>query len=240
MSNVLIFAGFFAFVGVFIALAIAAEKRRAQRQREACEAAGVSIRHGLGLKDEDAARYFFDRTGLMRELRTGAKGVGFAGVARAGDREVVLVEHSYTSGSGKSQHTVRHAIVSVAAPGRWPDLRITPEGIFRKLAELVGMKDIQLENPAFNDRWRVKTADEDFAVVLISPEMQAWLAEWPREYWVTIGEGAISVVASGHITPARLPVMIRLVTELADLIPPELEMWGVEEADSGQGAGNSA
>lgn len=229
MTNVLVFVGFFAFVGLFITFAIVSEKRRKQRQREACIAAGVDIRHGLGVKDDDAARAFFDRTGLMRELRTGEKGVQFAGVVRTNEREVTLIEHSYTSGSGKNQSTVRHAIAAVPAPATWPELRVVPEGIFRKLAELMGQKDVQLENQAFNERWRVKTTDEDFAVVLLSPEMQGWLAEWPREYRVMIGGGAIAIVSSGQLTPTRLPVMIRLVNEVADLIPPELELWGVEE-----------
>lgn len=229
MKDILIFAGFFAFLAVFITFAILSEKKRVRRLREACEAAGVRILHGAGLKDEQAAAAFFDRIGLMRDLRTGDKGVRFAGQLRADGQEITLLEHSYTSGSGKNQSTVRHAIAAVEAPAHWPELRITPEGVFRKLAELVGQKDIQLENEEFNRRWRVKTADEDFAIVLLTPQVQARLMEWPKEYRAVIGGGAIAVVASGYITAARLQQMPGLVTGLAALIPSELELWGLDD-----------
>lgn len=228
MKDVLVFVGFFAFVAVFITLVILAEKKRQRRLREACEAAGVTIVHGAGVKDKDAAARLFAFAGLMRELRTGAKGVSFAGLARAGEREVTFIEHSYTTGSGKSQRTVRHSLAAIPAPPQWPELRISPEGIFRKLAELVGQKDVQLENPEFNDRWRVKTADEDFAIVLLSPEVQARMMEWPKEYWAAIGGGAIAIVTGGHLTAERLTLMLRLVTELGGLIPPEVAMWGLD------------
>lgn len=225
MTDVLVFAGFFAFVGIFITVAIRSEKKRKAKLLAAIQAADFRLLHSPDKPDKAVAEALFGRVGLMRGLRTGGVGVCFAADKSINGREVLVLEHTYTSGSGDNKSSVRHVLAAVEAPVGWPEMTLTPEGPLRRLAEFAGHKDIQLEDAAFNARWRIKGSDEEFATVLLSPEIQAWLAAWPKDYWLAVGHGAVVVAARGYLTAAKLPEMIRLITELMAMIPPEMEMW---------------
>lgn len=221
---------FFAFVAVVITLAVKSQRRRNRELLQASEQAGVEVVHASGVKNRMAAEQAFSRVGTLRKLPGGARNVRFAGSVHAGDREITIVEHSYTVSTGKSHHVVYNSIAAVDGPAAWPDLRLTSENFLHKIADMVGHKDIRVESEEFNKRWRVKGKDEEFATVLLTPKIQETLTAWPRGYWLAIGGGAIAVVMHGSLNAERLNAMIRMVTELADLIPPEMEMWGEGES----------
>lgn len=225
LSDVVVFTGFFAFVGLFIAYAITSEKKRQAKLLEAVSELGLHVMHSPAHLDRAAAENAFGRLGLMRALRKGGSGVRFAASGAAQGRELTLVEHGYTSGSGDSKTTIRHAIAATPCPVAWPELRLTSESRLRKLAEWAGAKDIEVEDPAFNARWKVRCTDPEFAVVLLTPEVQRELAAWPRHLWIEIGHGAVTVAARGYLTADRARELAAVITGLTALIPRELEVW---------------
>lgn len=219
-------------VAVIIASTIAERKKRRQIE-QALDAAGIEILHAPGRKNPAAAARAFERLGPLRNLSRGAKAVQFAGLAREGGREICIVQHAYTVSTGKSQHTVYHAMAAVPCPPAWPELRLKPEHFLHKLADWIGHTDIKVESETFNQRWRVTGRDPEFATVLLTPQIQARLTDWPKGYWAAIGQGAIVVALNARLKPAQIPTIIGLAAELAEMIPPELDVWGIDEVRAG-------
>lgn len=84
-------------------------------------------------------------------------------------------QYEYTTGSGKNRTTWRYSCALVATPFHAPHLRIAPEGFFSAIGRLVGLRDIEVESPQFNERYRVRCDDERFAITLLDPPMIAWM-----------------------------------------------------------------
>lgn len=86
--------------------------------------------------------------------------------------------YKITSGSGKSQSTTTYhfSYLIVDLPfGQIPDLLIRPEGIFDKMAGVLGFADINFESAEFSRRFFVKSTDKRFAYDVIHPRMMEFL-----------------------------------------------------------------
>lgn len=180
---------------------------------------------------------------LGKFLRSGAKNVnwyaegtlpGVSGFAR--DLPVRLIEHSYTIHTGKSNHTVYHTAAVVDAPGAWPAVTLTPETMFSKIGKALGMKDIEVEDPAFNKMWKVASTDENFALALLTPEVQKSLIASVKalgsENWVA-GQGVFSLVLARQLKPEAIPLMLeRMASVVASLDSVLVEQMG-QQIESG-------
>lgn len=84
-------------------------------------------------------------------------------------------QYRYTTGSGKNKQTHRMSCVLVQVPFTAPHLKIGPEVFWAAIGKMVGVRDIEVESPAFNERYRVACADERFAITLLDQEMIGWM-----------------------------------------------------------------
>jgi hypothetical protein len=84
-------------------------------------------------------------------------------------------QYQYTVSSGKNSTTYRFSCALVATPFHAPHLRIGTEGFFSALGRMVGLRDIEVESPQFNERYRVRCDDERFAITLLDPAMIGWM-----------------------------------------------------------------
>jgi hypothetical protein len=84
-------------------------------------------------------------------------------------------QYRYTTGSGKNKQTHHRSCVLVQVPFTSPHLTIGPEGFWSSVGKMVGVRDIEVESPQFNERYRVACADERFAITLLDHEMIAWM-----------------------------------------------------------------
>lgn len=211
--------GFITFaVAVAIFASISAKKRRAK-------IALILGQQGYAVLQDPKDPGHMDAFGLLGPfmgLQRGAAGIRWS--ARGGD--VTLVEHYYTTGGGKSTQHHYHTIAAVACPTTWPTLSIEPGGLLGKLAELFGAKDIKVENEAFNKRWRVKCPHEDFALLVLTPEIQQWFMSLPEGVGVRIGSGAAAVFKRRVLKPEELAGFAQLAPRLAAMIPPEIAQYG--------------
>ncbi len=155
----------------------------------------------------------------------GASGIQWAAHGTVRGTAVHLAEHMYMQSHGKGAHPVHHTAAAVACPAHWPPLSLTREHWGHALADLVGMSDLQLDDAAFNKRWRLKCDDADFALLLLSPEAQAWLAAAPKsEAWHLAG-GQLVCVWHGTVTGEAVATLAARPLELLALVPPELAAW---------------
>lgn len=167
----------------------------------------------------------FNQIGPLTRLTRGAAGVNWHAQGQIGDRPVTLVEHRYSVGSGKNRRTVYHTIAATPCPPSWPTLSVTGEHFFHRVAEFFGSHDIKVEDQEFNSRWRVKSDREDFAVLVLTPEVQRFLSGLTDGTWLEIGRGAICLVRRSQLNGEKACRLVQTTTALAGLLPPELEAW---------------
>lgn len=140
------------------------EHRRKQLAAQVAAAAGL-------IYDADAKRpgpIDFDLFNKGRSRRTRY-------VMRRPQSDEAVFRYQYTTGSGKNSHTYHFTCALIAVPFRAPHLTIGPEGFWSNLGRFVGIRDIEIESPQFNDRYRVSSEDERFAVTLLDHQMIAWM-----------------------------------------------------------------
>jgi hypothetical protein len=82
-----------------------------------------------------------------------------------------------TTETYEQDHWRRYLIVELNAS--FPSLAIRREGLFDKLAALVGFDDINFESEAFSRRYHCKSDRRDFAYAVIHPQMMQWLMDQP-------------------------------------------------------------
>lgn len=205
-----------------VAVAIVSEKRRRHAILEAFAAAGFT--HTPKPTDDEKAEAF-SMLGTMRALRTGPSGVQWIARGDSSGLSVTLVEHVYTTGSGKNRTTHYHAIAAAPCPRSWPRVEISEEHLFDKIAQMFGRGDFNVESEEFNKRFKVKTESDDFALLLLNPEVQAWCLALPRRTAVSIGDGAICVVRKARLSAKEVSEFAGAPAALLGLLPESMEHW---------------
>ena len=81
-----------------------------------------------------------------------------------------------STGKGTSTRTYRFSYLIIHLPYRSvPDLLIRREGLFDKLAGVLGFDDIDFESAEFSRKFHVKGADKRFAYDVVHPRMMEFL-----------------------------------------------------------------
>jgi hypothetical protein len=75
----------------------------------------------------------------------------------------------------RSRSYRRFSGVVIEVPAAFPHLTMAREGLFTRLADHLGMEDIEFESPEFNRRYNVKAGERRFAYELIDGRMLEWL-----------------------------------------------------------------
>ncbi len=170
-----------------------------------------------------------DAYSLMRMSITRAeRGVRMIARGIIRDRDTTLIEHVHVVSTGKSAHAVYWTFAIIACPEHWPRLILSEEHLGDKIMKLFGKdrSDVQTESKAFDDRWRVECPDQNFALLVLSPEVQAWANTLPRSSRVSIGAGQINVSCRAQLSAKTVDSFVDAPSTLADLLPPELDAYG--------------
>ena len=143
---------------------------------------------------------------------------------RAGDRPIEVFEATYVIHTGQAPIVIAHTVYAVECP-QWPVTHITPRNILARLVARLGRHTgLALENPEFNRRFKVKTQDEDFAIALLSPEMQEFmLSHWSARW--RIYPGRLCLIYRGSLKPDRMAPSLERMRRFWELVPSELEQW---------------
>lgn len=158
-------------------------------------------------------------------LKKGHNGVKLWAGGEIDSRRIDLIEHVHIINTGKSAQAVTHTAIATPCPDSWTRLSLTPRHVFSKLWESIAGKDFQVETPAFNDRWTIKTDNPDFALLFLTPEIQHFLADAPSAETWHVGAGSLCWMVRKRLHPRELPPHIHRVAELRNLLPPELDYW---------------
>jgi hypothetical protein len=121
----------------------------------------------------------------------------FRGVYRG--KHIVFFEYQYMTGSGKNSTQHRYQVIAIDLPAPRPMLDIGHENFFSRRFG----NDIDFENQAFNDVFKVNAENRRFAFDVIHPRTMEWMladqrartyrwrfdGQWP----MTFREGALNL-----------------------------------------------
>ncbi len=220
-ATIAVAVGCFIFIGIYIASSRARERRR--------HAIRTLADDGWQVHDRprgDERRTLFEPFAHARALARKDKGVR----ACLRRNDTTVLEYVYTESSGSSSHTVRLLACAVACPPDWPELTLTREHALHRLSAILGIRDIEVEDPAFNDRWRVRSPDETFAILFLTPEVQRFLMDddAPESWW--IANGSLVCVRRGRLEPEQVAHIEQRTRTLRATVPPELDVYAPEDA----------
>ncbi len=214
-------------LGIIAFIVMLARNAAEQRQQELDRA---MREHGLNTLEKEA---FTERLawieGLSR-LNGGTRNVKMAWRGDWSGHPVECVHHRYVVSTGQTTSVVQHRLVATPVPANWPYLQLGEENIFTRIGSALGGEDIQVEDEAFNKRWRIRTEDEAFAIVLLVPELQHLLRDAPRGQQWFISNGRLVLLERGEFKPEATQRLLDLLVEFRRGIPEELESWQPSDA----------
>jgi hypothetical protein len=164
--------GIFRFMGTFVALVLlvagvvtftiaAARVMKRGRSQDAAQWAEANGWEYVG-KDSTLAQRWSGRpfgVGLDHEARDVLRG-------SVDGYDIVSFTYTWRSGSPNARRPglrrSAHVVALDALPGE-PVVDLSPEGLREKWQKLFGAQDVQIDNPAFDGQWLVRTSDEVFA-----------------------------------------------------------------------------
>jgi hypothetical protein len=148
---------FLALFAGFVALAITAATRQQRKARE--QLAALAGRLGLELRRQPAKFGFEPPPTVDGHYRNRA--VRF---------------FNYTTGSGKSRTTWSAVSAAVSGTGAL-SLELYPENFLVRIATALGMQDIRVGDPAFDQAFIVKSNDPAYATAALLPEIRVRLLD---------------------------------------------------------------
>lgn len=173
-------------------------------------------------KTRELLQAFAQRAGLRIQEQTV---LGFTSVqSLEGTQAGRAVRYwTYTTGGGKSRTTwVAVAVRPRAEAGLQFDL--TRQNLGSKIMEMFGVKEIRVDDPAFDAAWFVRTNQPDFLAAALVPSIRARLMAEPAGRWgarYKLENGLVQYVEQGHLSSAeviaRLERQLPLLHELADV-----------------------
>lgn len=161
--------------------------------------------------------FFRDAAGV------GAQGQVFFAARREDDTgECWLIRHMIQQGKST---TIRNAFV-IPHVTRWPITRFHRRGViidvFRKI---FGDKPVVLADAAMNEKITLLCKDEEFANLLMGPELSQIALSMKSWDQVVIGEGGVGVVSLSMLSDEKLRELHELIYRVRAAIPPELAEW---------------
>ena len=117
--------------------------------------------------------------------------------------------------------TVVEVFYVLGAPD-WPKVQIRARrGLGRVLYRLGRRPGLMLDDARFNAAFRVESEDDDFAIVLLRPELQTFLIEKTNVDW-SAGRGAIKLWYRGGLRKDRVDRSLERLGRFVDQIDPVL------------------
>lgn len=206
------------FVVLAIAIAVGTWYLREQRRKEI---AAVAARLGFRYSREDP----FGLVDLPFALFGRGDGRGCENVlwGSASGRDVRLFDYWYfdesTDAEGHTSRTYhRFSCALTQIDALCPHLSVRREGFFSRLADHVGLRDIEFESDEFNRTYQVESEDRKFAFALLDARMMEWLLG--TDGWSFEVHGSLALCAIHRLRPRELPMAIEALAGFCEHVPP--------------------
>jgi hypothetical protein len=219
-SQVILFivVGLLVIAGVIYG-AIAAHKR---------QDALIALSRRLGLRLRAAEDYSLpDRYEFLDALAKGESRYAsniLSGTYR--DYEVLAFDYHYEthSSDGKGHRTTHHHYFSffiLQLPVLFPELKITGESLFSKIAQAFGYADIDFESAEFSRAFCVRSNDKKFAYDVCNPQMMEYLLA-NRDLSLEIEQSALALAFGSRLSADQIEHNLNRLIEIRLRLPQYL------------------
>lgn len=180
-------------VGLIVFLAHKAENARTEATRGIAEDLGLQF-HAEGAPTLEAVlgklRLF--NQGRRRKFKNTMTG-------NANNVQIAIFEYRYTTGSGKHQHTHQQSVISFESEFlSLPDFEVRPEGMFHKIGQAFGYKDIDFEtHPTFSKRFLLRGPNEPAIRDLFQPALLDFFEDLKKGVCVEAGNNRLIFYRAG-------------------------------------------
>ncbi len=122
---------------------------------------------------------------------------------------VLLFEHQYSTGSGKSRQTHYHTLAAITNMKGLPSLLVRERTLGDKLASLFGKHSIPLGDEVFDKKFRVESPDHDSAANFLVPSLREWLLAQPgHDYSIITGPTSLAVYIPKMLAPKDISALM--------------------------------
>jgi hypothetical protein len=212
---------------LFIVFAIAAGiygAMAARKRREGLSA--LALRLGLGF-NPDNDRGLAGRFGFLNQLAQGENRYAFNVLSGTYQQNPVLAFdyhfETHSTDSKGHRHTHHHffSFFILLLPGRFPELRITHEGLLSKIAQAFGYADIDFESAEFSRAFCVRSKDRKFAYDVCNGKMMEYLLA-NRDLSIEIENEALALAFSTRLAPEQIESNLQRLVEVRSRLPDYL------------------
>lgn len=214
-------AGIFILIVLAIAVVAYLQWQAKQKRREAIHE--WAVRQGLSYSAEDpiGIPQTFSSFGLLNR----GDGRGCENVLQGTWNGLPVIEADYwyynesTDSEGRTSRDYdRFSIVIVEIEAWVPNVSIERENVLTRLADHVGMRDIEFELEEFNRRFNVKCQDREFAYKLLDARMMEYLLDKAGGICVEV-EGGHALVWQGRIGVEGMMELLYRAKGFVDNVP---------------------
>lgn len=207
-------------IGAVIIAAVVCGYLLERRRRDAL--AALAARLGLRFSEEHD-RATAERLGFLRKLDTGSNRYLYNRLS--GDyqgHEVMASDYHYEtySHSKRGRRTQHHhlSVLTLRLPRSFPELLITPEGFFSKIAQALGYDDIDFESAEFSRAFCVRSQDKKFAYDVCHPQMMEYLLAH-RDLAIEFEGNVLALAFDSRLGVPQIEGRLQQLVELRRFLP---------------------
>lgn len=139
------------------------------------------------------------------------------------EMDVIAADYWYyttsTDSEGRTSRSYSYfTVVVVPIVGSLPKVSIGSENLFTRLADHIGLEDINFESEEFNRRFNIKSKDREFAFKLIDARMIEWFLALQKGYSIETA-GPAFLVYTRRRKPFEIPPVIAQAAAFRDQVP---------------------
>jgi hypothetical protein len=154
-------------------------------------------------------------------------------------RPLVAFDYDYTTTSTSTdanghttQHTEHHhhSVVGIDTGAAFPELSVSPEGMFGRMIGRMTGHDIELESEDFNRAFTVHCPDRKFASDVLHPQMMEYVLTLRGLAW-RVQRGYVLAISTGDHSIAQVDATLTAIDGIIDRIPDFVwQACGVQDA----------
>ena len=103
-------------------------------------------------------------------------------------------------------------------PAAFPELKISAEGVFSKIAQALGYDDIDFESHEFSRKYCVRSKDRKFAYDVCNAMMMDYLLN-NQDISIEIEAGALAIAFGKRLDAAAIEYNLGRLVEVRELLP---------------------
>lgn len=235
----LVIIGIVGFVAVVVALAVWGAKKRREGIRAALGAIGLTM---VDKSEIDEKRRVWSRVAVpfgKHMWRDGPKGIQWFAEGSMNGLPVVVIEHRYATGAGKSRQLHYHTAATAVGVKGLPRMYVREKHLGDKLMGLFGAESLSIGDEAFEKRFRI-FAEGDAAVpgAFLTPGLRAWLLEQPGHdvQLITGPEGLTTCLPKMLPKPEQIAALARKPAEALAAMAATVPAAELEAGGEGRGS----